>query len=643
MQALKMDETLRNTFGFKDFRAGQREVVEKLVAGRSTLAVFPTGAGKSLCYQLPALNMEGLTIVVSPLIALMKDQIDFLASKGIAAARLDSSLSAQEARATWDAMRSGSLKLLYIAPERFSSERFLERMRRTKIALMVVDEAHCISEWGHNFRPDYLKLAKVAKSFGVKRVLALTATATPNVAEDICRAFEISPADYVNTGFHRSNLIMRATPCTARERDELLLQRLKERPGGATIVYVTLQRTAESVAEMLKDNGFQADAYHAGMKPDRRNAVQDWFMKHDEAIVVATIAFGMGIDKSNIRYVYHYNIPKTLENYSQETGRAGRDDQPSTCEMFACPDDCITLENFSYGDTPTPESVEAFVQEVLAHGEKFDVSQYELSFRHDIRALVVATLLCYLELEGVIEPTGPFYATYKFQPNRPIKDILFRFSGERAEFLEQLFVSARKGKTWYTIDTHQAAIEMGEDRSRLIRALNFLEEDGDLTLQATGVRHGYRRLDTLTEPVALARKLAARFQDAEKRDIARIRDVVDLASNRRCIVRRLLDYFGEDLGRDCGHCDRCLGDQVHEMPTISRKALPKRAHSEISQLRKEGHAALSIPRQMARFLCGLSSPATSRGKPALSKHAMFGRAGNVAFADVLSLCEELMA
>src|SRR5256714_1348982 len=245
------EELLADRFAFTSFRPGQQQVVETLLAGRSALAVFPTGGGKSLCYQLPALLLDGVTIVVSPLIALMKDQIDFLASRGIDAARLDSSLGPSEARDVSDRLRSGRLKLLYVAPERFNNERFLAQLERTKIALFAVDEAHCISEWGHNFRPDYLKLAVRARELGAERVLALTATATPAVVADIRDGFGIAEADAIVTGFYRPNLTLLTTPVRAPSRDRLLIDRLRERRPGSTIVYVTLQRTAARVAPLL--------------------------------------------------------------------------------------------------------------------------------------------------------------------------------------------------------------------------------------------------------------------------------------------------------------------------------------------------------------------------------------------------------
>ncbi len=253
-------EILKTRFGYPEFRPGQEQVVSSLLAGRSALAVFPTGAGKSLCYQLPALMLDGVTVVVSPLIALMKDQIDLLARQGVDAARLDSSLDANEVRAVSDRLRDGSLKLLYVAPERFNNERFLAQLGETKIALFAVDEAHCISEWGHNFRPDYLKLAARARELGAERVLALTATATPAVVQDIRAGFGIEERDSVVTGFYRSNLTLLTTPVRAHERDQALIDRLRERAPGSTIVYVTLQRTAERVAALLAAAGLPARA-----------------------------------------------------------------------------------------------------------------------------------------------------------------------------------------------------------------------------------------------------------------------------------------------------------------------------------------------------------------------------------------------
>jgi len=627
-------DTLQERFGFSTLLPGQAEVIEALLAGRSALAVFPTGGGKSLCYQLPALLIDGLTLVVSPLIALMKDQIDALQARGVAAARLDSSLDAEGYRQVWRDLEAGALRLLYVAPERFGNERFLARLRRLPIGLMAIDEAHCISEWGHNFRPDYLKLARLAKQLQVGRVVALTATATPRVADQIGTAFDIAEGDRVITGFHRPNLYLRATPLEADERDERLVQRLRELPRGPTIVYVTLQHTAEAVAQRLVAAGLEAEAYHAGMKSEVRAEVQDRFMASADGIVVATIAFGMGIDKADIRHVIHYNLPKALENYAQEIGRAGRDGQPSTCELFVCRRDAITLQNFSYGDTPTPEAVRALVGELLGQGERFSVSRYELSRRHDIRKLVVATLLTYLELEGVLAATAPFYATYKFKPHRSSRAILADQPAEAADFLRAVLACSQKARTWFTLDIDGAAERVGSPRQAVVEAMEGLAQAGDLQLKVSGLRHGYRLVQPVADPDALAASLSERFAASEARDLARIERVIAMGSGSDCLTATLLGYFGETLPGPCGHCDRCDGVAVPGLPAPAPHAFDAGDEARVEAVRSEGHEALASPRQLARFLCGLPSPAVGRAR--LRRHPGFGSFRSVPFAEVLA-------
>ncbi|HTV17679.1 MAG TPA: RecQ family ATP-dependent DNA helicase, partial [Polyangiaceae bacterium] len=467
---------MRERFGFESFHPGQREVIGALLEQRRALAVFPTGAGKSLCYQLPALALEGITLVVSPLIALMKDQIDWLGRRGVPAARLDSTLGADALAAVHEALDRGTLKLLYVAPERFQNERFLQALLRWKIALFAIDEAHCISEWGHNFRPDYLKLAGIARDVGAERILALTATATPTVARDIQAAFDIPAEGAISTGFYRHNLELVIGATSAGERDARLLERLRERAPGPTIVYVTLQKTAERVADELRAAGFAAQAYHAGLDPERRAEVQDEWMRSERGIVVATIAFGMGIDKSDVRYVYHYNLPKSLESYSQEIGRAGRDGAPSVVELFACDADVPTLENFAYGDTPSERALRGVLGDVLGRGDSFALNLTELGDRHDVRPLVLRTALTYLELLGVLRQGTPFYAGYRFRPKLPVEQIVAQFTGEPAQFLERLFGLAKAGRTWLSLDPEGLAARLGQPRERVVRALEVLEQ-----------------------------------------------------------------------------------------------------------------------------------------------------------------------
>ena len=634
-----LDSILSERFGFRAFRPGQREVLAALREHQSALAVFPTGAGKSLCYQLPALELPGLTLVVSPLIALMKDQLDFLASRGVPASRLDSSLTEDELRQSTERVRKGELKLLFVAPERFNNERFLALLRECRISLFAVDEAHCISEWGHNFRPDYLKLAQLAKELKVERILALTATATPAVVESICEGFGIPPQAAVVTGFYRPNLELLTTPVSAGERDEALLERLRGRPAGTTIVYVTLQKTAERVATLLESAGLAARAYHAGMESEERTTVQDWWRQGKDRVVVATIAFGMGIDKADVRYVYHYNLPKSLESYSQEIGRAGRDGAPSIVEVLACAEDVPVLENFAYGDTPTEPSIRGLVEEVLRSGESFDVSQYELSARFDLRPLVLRTALTYLELLGVLRQGTPFYAGYQFKALEPLPSISGRFPGERGEFLKKVFAQCKAGRIWYSLDAAQVAASLGEQRQRVVRALEYLGEQGWVELKASEVRQRYTRLRPKEDPAALTAELMRRFVAREAQEMRRLQQVLSLVSHDGCQVHALVRHFGEERPGGCGHCSWCQKRVAQALPTLRAPApLPAGLDlGKLAVLRAKHVKALAEPRQVARLLCGLTSPALSAAK--LGKSELFGVWEERRFAEVLAWCE----
>ncbi|MDB4943533.1 MAG: hypothetical protein JWP97_3067 [Labilithrix sp.] len=627
-------------FGFAGLRNGQRAVIEALLAGHSALAVFPTGGGKSLCYQLPALLVDGLTVVVSPLIALMKDQIDFLQRRGISAARLDSSLTFEETLETQRRLRSGETKILYVAPERFANERFVALLREVKIGIFAVDEAHCISEWGHNFRPDYLKLAETARDLGAARVLALTATATPSVARDIQAAFAIADEHAIVTGFYRKNLELWTTPVSDAGRDALLAERLLTREPGSAIVYVTLQKTAERVAKELAVRGLPARAYHAGLSPEERVSVQDGWMASDRGIVVATIAFGMGIDKSNVRYVYHYNLPKSLESYSQEIGRAGRDGERSVVELLACGDDLPVLENFAYGDTPTRAALLGVVRELLAAPE-VDVSLFTLGGKHDLRPLVLRTAVTYLELAGALRQSTPRYAGYEARLIIPLPAILERLKGEPGAFLETLFGTAKKGRIWYAFDPDAAAATLGHPRDRVVRALEYLEQQGWAELRPSDLRHRFTRLADREDAPRLAEELAQRFDKREAGEMARVRQVLDLVTADACQSALLAQHFGETLSEACGSCTYCRTGHAQQLP--APHAVPPLPagfdRAAFVSLREQQPKALRDPRQGARFLCGLTSPATTQAK--LSRHPLFGSLEARRFGDVLAMLADL--
>lgn len=636
--AANPEQVLRERFGLPEFRPGQRRVIDALLERGGALAVFPTGGGKSLCYQLPALLLDGVTVVVSPLIALMKDQIDYLRGRGIEAARLDSSLTRDEAASVERGLRNGTLKLLYVAPERFNNERFLDQLGRARISLFAVDEAHCISQWGHNFRPDYLKLAETARTIGVERVLALTATATPAVVDDICTTFGIDRDAAVVTGFHRPNLFLSTLPTEAARRDDVLVDRVHGRAPGAGIVYVTLQKTAERVAKVLADAGVPAMAYHAGMEAEDRTRVQEWWKGSDRAVVVATIAFGMGIDKADVRYVYHYNLPKGIESYSQEIGRAGRDGLPSTVEMLGSREDVSTLENFAFGDTPDGESLRGLLADVAAAEGTFDVAPRALSLKHDIRELVQRTALTYLELLGVLRQGTPFYAGYKMKPLVPVLEIVGRFSGERAQFVEGIFKRAKFGRSWYTLDLDGAE---PDQRSRIVRAVDWLGEQGLAEVTASDLRLRFHKLVARPDVDALADALLERFVAREQSEVERIGLMGQLVERDGCQTNFVLEYFGEGGHAPCGHCTWCQTGSPSAFPPLP-PAPPVERMVDVAEFRALCAAqpeALATPRRRARFLCGLTSPAI--GAARLGRNRLFGALEERRFPEVLAWCERL--
>ncbi|MBC3348776.1 RecQ family ATP-dependent DNA helicase [Pseudomonas sp. SWRI196] len=610
-----MHSTLEQVFGYPQFRPGQEAAVSAVLAGRSAAAIFPTGSGKSLCYQLPALLLPHLTLVVSPLLALMQDQLAFLHRHGIAAASIDSVQHRDEASEVMARARSGELKILMISVERLKNERFRNFLQQVPISLLVVDEAHCISEWGHNFRPDYLKLPDYQRQFDIPQVLLLTATATPKVIADMQAKFSIAPDDVVTTGFYRSNLNLLVEPVRGADKRRRLVQWLGERAGQPSIVYVTLQRTAEQIAEHLSQHGIGAEAYHAGLPHEQREAIQRRFMGGQSNCIVATIAFGMGIDKSDIRNVAHFDLPKSIENYSQEIGRAGRDGLPSDCLVLANRDSLNVLENFVYGDTPELAGIRCVLDELKAAAAdgQWEFLLGPLADKSNIRQLPLKTLLVQLELRRLIAPRYAYFAEYRFKFLIEPQALLEHFEGERQAFVSAIIQTSSRARTWATVDFDGMHQQYHAERNRVVKALDYFQEKGWIELESKQMNEVYNVLEAGFDVQALSAELHDYFTRHERGEIARINAMLELFATDRCLGYRLAQYFGdEDAPQRCGHCSVCHGHVAHLPEPPALPALVDRDFNALCSAfinRHEQHTG-SAPsaERVTRFLCGISVP-----------------------------------
>jgi ATP-dependent DNA helicase RecQ len=562
----KIKDLLKRYYGFSEFRLGQEEAISQVLNKKDTVVIMPTGGGKSLIFQLPALVLEGVTLVVSPLIALMKDQVDSLLKLGIPSTFINSSISLSETNERLEQIKNGFYKIVYVAPERFYNQAFLEALSKVSVSLFAIDEAHCISQWGHDFRPSYLRLKKVIDFLKRPVVLTLTATATIEVRDDIIKQLELKNPAVIVTGFARDNLQFGVIQAANSRKADLVLEAIMGSADGSGIVYVGTRAKAEELLEFLLANDVSAVVYHAGLDADSREWVQDSFMNGQARVVVATNAFGMGINKKDIRFVIHYDLPGTIEAYYQEAGRAGRDGLPSLCLLLYSPSDRYLREFFIQGDNPAPELITKVYEKLLEKeevpGQAILITYAELArdLSENVPEMAIGTALKILEKESYIsrpsEKNGQAFLKFKDDFNNLLGALSSR-AKVQIEALNKVYdyfsEKLKKGVN-FNLDDLSETIKV--KKNSILRMFKTLEEKGLIEYQPPFRGTEIRILKSVApEDLEIdVRALREKLKNAEAK-LDAMENYVYFSSCRQAYI---LKYFGEENIKNCGQCDQCL-------------------------------------------------------------------------------------
>lgn len=622
MLSSALEDTLR-LFGKERFRPMQRELVECALEGRSCIGILPTGSGKSLCYQIPAVLGNGLTVVVSPLIALMRDQVAGLEKLGVAAARYDSTLAEEDKVALMDRLKSGDVRLLFAAPESLESPWIQQVMEFVPPGLFVVDEAHCLSEWGHSFRPDYLGLPVFFRKHGFRSVMALTATATEQVCRDLAGLFGVSDECIFRAAPYRANIFRQVETLKDQDKTARLVELLKEGGRRPAVVYTRTRKDAENLSYELGKAGFSVKSYHAGMPPETRGLVQDEFLAGTADVLVATIAFGMGIDKPDVRSVVHYHPPASLEAYVQESGRAGRDGLPSFSLVMLSARDSVAVVNRLHAAEPDRHGMKGLVSLLSRRGEHI-VSLYEASSVYDLPDVAVDRMLFDLKRSGSVREKGTGFKYYRVRPLFRMEEILCGRGGEECARLQWMDMR-RQG------EVEDLAVEWGISWEEAAAWLGDLALSGEWKVELRqAALHLYSEGFDAEEA---AEEFEQYFSRSRLNGLERWKTCVSTLTSSACLNRSLDAYFGfRDLSGSCGHCPACCGMLPAAMEEEELPPLPEELRSAVMELAGQRKPALARPSQLARFLLGLASPAAMRAR--LWSHPLYGALADRKWEDV---------